>query len=198
MGSKVSTNRQAVPSSDDLDGILNDEYEWGDVRYQISNRYDRDDHSRQVSYDVALSFEGIPEKQRLEPGVKLYRIDFPIVFGIFTRVWWMKEAAFYRIFKRANSSSSALRREWQHSLAMGKPRKGKKGDHGGRWGEAATRTQVLMIEITQPVRAWVGKASPLNNKCGGEEQVYLPNLARGTGPYRSEYARHYSIGTLAA
>jgi hypothetical protein len=161
--------------------ILNEQFDWSDVRYQINRR---------ISYDVDLCFDGRPAKEQLPPGTALYRLDFPIVFGIFMKVWWMKEAVFHRLFDRAGATSSALRQEWQNSLALSKPSKGKRNDEeiGGRTGEAAPRTQVLVIATTQPVFAWVGTASPQFHKGGGEEQVYLPNLAHGSGPNRSEHA----------
>ena len=170
--------------------MLNQELELTDVRYPIN---------RQVSfYDIALSFDVRPAKELLPVGTRLYRLDFSVVFGIFTRVWWMKEAAFQRIFQRAGSSASALRQEWQNSLALRRPGKGKEGEFGGWVGEVSTRTQVLEILITQPVFAWVGIASPLFNKLGGEEQVYLPNLAHGSGPNRSDCAQLLRTYTLPA
>lgn len=167
--------------------MLNQEYEWSDVRYQINRR---------ISYDVALSFDSRPVKELLVPGTALYRLDFPVFFGIFMKVWWMKEAAFHRIFDRGGSTPSALRQEWQNDLALKKPGKGKAGSLGGRTGEAASRTQVLLILTTQRVFAWVGIASPLFHKSGGEEQVYLPNLAYGSGPNHSEHARLLRTYTL--
>ena len=180
--------------------MLNQEYEWSDVRYQISRRIgcDRHEISRRISYDVSLSFDGRPAKEQLPSGTALYRLDFPVVSGIFMKVWWMKEAAFYRLFDRAGLTSSALRQEWQNSLALRKPGKGAKGELGGWEGEATARTQVLVILTTQPVFAWVGIASPLFHKTGGEEQVYLPNLAHGSGPNRSEHARLLRTYTLPA
>ncbi len=169
--------------------ILNQEYEWSNVRYQVN---------RKVSYDVDLSFNASPEKELLSSGSVLYRLDFPIVFGIFAKVWWMKEAVFLRMFHRVAPTSSALRQEWQNTLALKKPEKGDKGEFGGRTGEAAQRTEVLVIVTTAPVFAWVGLASPLFNKSGKEEQVYLPNLAHGTGPTRSDHARLLRTYTLTA
>jgi hypothetical protein len=168
---------------------LNEEYEWSDVRYQVTRR---------ISYDVDLSFTGRPEKELLFTGAVLYRLDFPVVHGIFMKVWWMKEAAFQRVFEKAQSTPSVLRQEWQNRLALKKPVKGREGAFGGRTGEAAPRTQVLAIIITQPVFAWVGIASPLFHKAGGEEQVYLPNLGRGSGPNHSDYARLLRTYTLPA
>jgi hypothetical protein len=169
--------------------MLNENLDWTNVRYQVGRR---------TSYDVHLSFKGTPDKQELPTGTLLYRLDFPVVFGMFMKSWWMKEDAFRRVFSRSAASPTGLRQEWQNSLSMKKPGKGGHGQFGGRTGEAGTRTQVIVIRITQPVMAWVGVASPLFNKAGGEEQVFLPNLAKGSGPNRSEYAALARTYTLPA
>lgn len=129
-----------------------------------------------ISYDVELSFLERPRKQRLDAGTLLARLDFPVTFGIFMGVWWTRKEVMAQILQGADESSAALRREWQHSLAMPKAHKG-------------SRTRVVEIVLTEPVYAWVGIASPLYNKRGGAEQVFLPNLARGAGPNLSNYAR---------
>jgi hypothetical protein len=169
--------------------VLNQEYAWSDVRYEINRR---------ISYDVNLSFNCRPTKEQLPVGTVLYRLDIAVVFGIFMKAWWMKEAAFHRTFDRGSLNPSALRQEWQNKLALRKPAKGDEGKLGGRTGEAATRTQVVVILTTQPVFAWVGVASPLFHKFGGEEQVYLPNLAHGSGPHSSDHARLLRTYTLPA
>ena len=173
--------------------MLNEQYEWFDVQYPINHVV-----SPLMGRDVSLSFVGTPAKKELLPGTVLYRLDIPVVLGIFMRVWWMKEPVFYRLFARAGSSSSALRREWQNRLAMSEPSAGEPGKLGGWTGETATRTQVLVIKTMQPVFAWVGIASALHQKEGGEEQVYLPNLAHGAGPNRSDYACLFRTYTLPA
>ena len=169
---------------------LNEQWKWEDVRFQINRHVN--------SYDVQLSFNQRPERELLAPGTLLYRLDFAVTFGIFMKTWWIKDPVFRRIFDRASPTPSSLRQEWQNTLALSKPGKGKEGKFGGRTGEASMRTQVLVIQIVQPAYAWVGSASPLFNKSGGEEQVYLPNLARGTGPDRSEYARLFRTYALPA
>lgn len=154
---------------------LNEDLSFKDVRYLIN--------SKVASYDPALSFSGYPDKVLLNPGEVLVRLDFPIVFGVFLRVWWMKNAVLEGIIRGADPGSTALRRAWQQQQAMPKPGKG-------------ARTQILEIAITQPAYAWIGAASPLFHKAGGAEQVYLPNLARGTGPDHSDYARLQHTYTL--
>ena len=138
-----------------------------------------------MSYDVELSFNGLPRKECLAARTVLVRLDFPVVFGIFTRVWWMRKDVLAAIVKSADPGLVALRQEWQHQQAMPKAEKG-------------TRTQVFEIELTDPVFAWVGAASPLFHKRGGAEQIYLPNLASGTGPYQSNHARLLRTYTVPA
>jgi hypothetical protein len=156
--------------------ILNEEYSFSDVRYLIN---------RKISYDAGLSFIGYPQKVKLEKGTVLVRLDFQVILGIFMRAWWMRPDTLQAILKSADPSAAALRREWQHRQAMPKASKG-------------IRTQIVEIQLTAPVYAWLGNASPLFNKSGGAEQVYLPNLARGTGPNQSDFARLRRTYTLPA
>ncbi len=154
--------------------ILNEQYSFHDVRYSIS---------RKLSYDVELSFNGLPRKECLEARTTLVRLDFPVVFGIFAKVWWMRENVLQGIVNSSDPGVVALRQEWQHQQALPKAAKG-------------IRTQVLEIELTTAVFAWVGQASPLFHRRGGAEQIYLPNLASGTGPDRSSHARLRRTYTL--
>jgi hypothetical protein len=147
--------------------LLNETASFKDVRYAINSK---------ISYDVEYSFTGLPEKVRLEAGTVLARLDFQVMFGLFMKPWWMKQSLMQTMVDRANVDSSALRRQWQHSQAMPKAAKG-------------TRSLIVEIELTAPVYAWIGRARPLFNKPGGGEQIYLPNLATGAGPDRSNYAR---------
>jgi hypothetical protein len=181
--------------------ILNEAYSFSDVRYPISSRVgermrprdadgkprpaDLPPDIRPISYDVELSFIGYPEKRLLYPGTVLVRLDFPVSFSLFMNVWWMRKEILDTILHSADPDAAALRREWQHSTALPKAAKG-------------TRTQIVEIVLTEQVYAWVGKASPLFNKRGGVEQIYLPNLAKGTGPNRSDFARLQATYTLPA
>ena len=154
--------------------LLNESISFGDVRYAINSR---------ISYDVELCFAALPAKVRLEAGTLLSRLDFPVVFGLFMKPWWMNRNVMQTMLKSADPGSAALRMAWQHSQALPKAAKG-------------TRTQILEIELTAPVYAWIGRAGPLFNKSGGAEQVYLPNLAKGAGPDQSNYARLRRTYTL--
>lgn len=48
---------------------------------------------------------------------------------------------------------------------------------------------VVEIELTQKVFGWVGKSSPLFERPGGMEQVFLPNLAERGNPRASVVAQ---------
>ena len=163
--------------------ILNESLSFSDVRYLISSKTSSD--NRMISYDVELSFVGFPEKMLLPPGTVLVRLDFPVVFGLFMRVWWMTPQALTSILRGTDLTADSMRREWQHQQAMPKPEKG-------------VRTQIVEIVITAPVYAWGGKACPRFNKAGGADQVYLPNLAQGAGPERSDHARLLNTSLLPA
>ncbi|MBZ5726492.1 MAG: hypothetical protein LAP87_16010 [Acidobacteriia bacterium] len=181
--------------------ILNEAYSFRDVRYLISARIgermparDADGNRppanlppdlRPISYDVELSFLDYPVKTLLDAGTVLVRLDFPVSFALFMNVWWMRKAVLETILHGADPGSAALRREWQHATALPKAAKG-------------TRTRIVEIILTGQVYAWVGKASPLFNKRGGAEQIYLPNLAKGAGPNRSDFARLHTTCTLPA
>ena len=181
--------------------ILNEAYSFGDVRYLISSRVgermrarDADGNKppanlppdiRPISYDVELSFIDYPKKTLLNAGTALFRLDFPVTFALFMNVWWMRKAVLETILHSADPDSAALRREWQHATALPKAAKG-------------TRTKIVEIALTEPVYAWVGKAAPLFHKRGGAEQIYLPNLAKGAGPNRSDFAQQRHTYTLPA
>ena len=156
--------------------ILNESNSFHDLRYLINSR---------ISNDVELSFIGFPQKVLLNAGTVLVRLDFPVVFGIFMKAWWMRPETLERIARGSDASAALMRQQWQHDLAMPKAAKG-------------VRTQIIEIELMLPVYAWVGVASPLFNKNGGAEQVYLPNLAKGAGPDRSDFARLRHTYTLPA
>jgi hypothetical protein len=173
--------------------ILNEEYSFDEVRYAISSRkglrmprrsadgilpaLSKSASSQQISYEVGLSFvDPRPVKTPLPSGTVLSRLEFPVNMALFMSVWWMRLEVLYKMLHNNDADSAALRREWQNVQAMPKAARG-------------LRTSVVEIILTQPVYAWVGKASPLFNKTGGAEQIYLPNLAHGAGPNQSDYAR---------
>jgi hypothetical protein len=180
--------------------ILNEEYSFAEIRYLISSKVAERMPARgadgerpiggqlpkrPISYDVGLSFVTHPDKRLLDPGTVLVRLDFPVPLALFMSVWWMRIEVLERILHNADSDSVALRREWQNAAAMPKASKG-------------VRTSIIEIILTKQVYAWVGEASPLFHKKGGVEQIYLPNLAKGAGPNRSDFARLLTTSTLPA
>jgi hypothetical protein len=179
--------------------ILNEAYSFSDVRYLISSKVcermrprdangkrpsgDLPPDIRPISYDVELSFIDYPKKTLLTAGTVLLRLDFPVTFALFMNVWWMKQQVLEKMLHSVDPDATALRREWQHATALPKAAKG-------------TRTRIVEIILTEQVYAWVGEASPMFNKRGGAEQIYLPNLARGSGPNSSDFARLQATYTL--
>lgn len=180
--------------------ILNEAYDFSDVRYLISSRAAlrmprrKPDGTRDVeeapkicpiSYDVDLTFVRRPDKTRLYPGTVLARLDFPVSFSFFSNVWWMRRETLDAMLKNTGADAAALRQAWQHSAAMPGKDKG-------------VRTLIVEIVLIQEVFAWVGTAAPAFNKRGGAEQVYLPNLSHGWGSNRSDYASVFRTSTLPA
>jgi hypothetical protein len=157
--------------------LLNEEYSFSDVRFLITSNpaYKR-------GYDAGKSFIGIPTKTRLDPGTPLFRLDFPVISGFFGAPWWMGDRVF-QTWMNNTADATTLRREWQHQASMPKAPKG-------------VRTLIVEIQLTAPVYAWVGLATGLFNRPGGAEQIYLPNLAKGTGLNNSNVARIRRTYTL--
>jgi len=175
---------------------LNEEYDFNDVRYLISSKAGvlmpaggTDEKAlgkkQQISYEVGLSFLSRPDKKLFEPGTRLVRLDFPVNFALFMAVWWMRREIMDLMLRSSDVGAAALRREWQNLAAMPKPNKG-------------IRTCIYEIVLTRPAYAWVGIASARFHKSSGAEQIFLPNLARGAGPGRSDHARLLASYTVPA
>ena len=91
--------------------MLNQEFEWEDLRFLINSK---------VSYDATPSFVNDPVKTVLPGKTVLYRLGPPVTFGIFNGVWWTPDIVFQQIIASANSSDH-MRQEWQNILAMPEP-----------------------------------------------------------------------------
>ncbi len=101
-----------------------------------------------ISYDVGLSFIDHPVKTLLPAGTSLVRLDFPIDFALFMKVWWMRTEVLNALLHPCDPDAAALRREWQKcGCALPKASKG----------YACTRI-VVEIVLTEQVYAWLGKA----------------------------------------
>ena len=151
--------------------LLNEEYQFSDVRYLITANpaYKR-------GYDAGKAFIGFPEKVKLNPATVLVRLDFAVPSGLFSSPWWMEHDDMRRLMNESGPAAADLRQDWQQHAALRKPSKG-------------VRTFVIEISLIEPVYAWAGIASGLFGKGGGANQVYLPNLGRGHGPNKSDYAQ---------
>ena len=88
--------------------ILNEQYQFGDVRYLITSNPEF-----KRGYDAGEAFSGFPERVLLERGTVLARLDFAIPQGFFNSPWWMKQEAMNKLIREAGPESSDIRREWQ-------------------------------------------------------------------------------------
>lgn len=134
---------------------------------------------RKTSYDALISFQGLPQKTLLPAGTRLFRL-VNIVTGIyFDGVWWIPEPVFRALHDDANRSVHGGGRLFRNYVAeyMALP----SGD---------TQLCVVEIQLTTSVYAWTGRSSPLFDRPGGMEQVYLPNL---TDRGQSRTSAHASL-----
>ena len=148
---------------------LNQELAFDEVRWATM---------RKTSYDSRASFRGAPAKKLLPPGTRLYRLLSALKAPSFDAAWWMPEAVFSELHEDANRSAHGGGRLFRNYVAqyMALP-------------SGATQLSVVEIELTKSVYAWAGLSSPLFNRPGGMEQVYLPNLAERGSPRTSAHAR---------
>lgn len=133
---------------------------------------------RKTSYDSRASFQGAPEKKLLPAGTRMYRLLDLFTGKYFDSVWWIPEAVFLELNADANRSAHGGGRLFRNYVAqyMALP-------------SADTQMCVAEIELKNCVYAWVGRSSPLFNRPGGMEQVFLPNLSDRGSPRTSAYAR---------
>jgi len=133
---------------------------------------------RKTSYDSRASFQGAPEKRMLPAGTRLYRLVNLLTGQYFDAVWWIPQAVFSELRDHVNRSEHGGGRLFRNYVAqfLALP----SGD---------TQLCVVEIELTNAVYAWIGRSSPLFDRPGGMEQVYLPNLAEPGNPRASTHAR---------
>ena len=150
-------------------GFLNQELGFDEVRWATM---------RKTSYDAGASFQGPAEKRLLATGTRLYRLMNLPNGRYFESVWWMPQDVFRELHNDAAQSSHGGGRLFRNYVAqyMALP-------SGGN------QLCVVEIELTRAAYAWVGHSSPLFNRPGGMEQVYLPNLAERGSPRNSMHAR---------
>lgn len=134
--------------------------------------------TRKASYDSLPSFSKKPEKILLQPGTKLYRLEYLPTGKYFGEVWWMPEKTFNKLEADVNMAEHGGGRLLRNYIA-----------DGLSLPKANDQRSVIKIELVQPVYAWSGKASSLFNRHGGSEQIYLPHLLASGDPRWSDHAR---------
>jgi hypothetical protein len=130
---------------------------------------------RKTSYDSRLSFQGSPQKTLLPTGTNLFRLVNILTGTYFDSVWWIPAPVFRELHDDANRSAHGGGRLFRNYVAqyLALP-------------SGNSQLCVVEIQLTTPVYAWVGHSSPLFDRPGGMEQVYLPNLSdRGSTKTRS-------------
>jgi hypothetical protein len=133
---------------------------------------------RKISYDSRLSFQAQPQKTLLPKGTHLFRLVNMVTGTYFDAVWWIPETVFRALHDDADRSAHGGGRLFRNYVAqyLALP-------SGG------TQLCAVEIQLTTPVYAWVGRSSPLFDRPGGMEQVYLPNLADRGSPRTSAHAK---------
>lgn len=152
-----------------MPSYLNQEFGFDEVRWATM---------RKTSYDSRASFQGAPQKRLLPNGTKLYRLVNLVTGLYFDSTWWIPESVFTELLRDANQSSHGGGRLFRNYVAqyMAAP-------------SGSTQLCVVEIQLSTSVFAWVGLSSPLFNRPGGMEQVYLPNLADRGNPRTSAHAK---------
>lgn len=154
-----------------MERLLNHQLDFGAAKIEVVRQ-------KRLSYDPSRSFRGPITKMRLERGTSLYRLIGVVNGEYFDDFWWIPAKTFDQARREAFATPSAngsiFRQYIAETLAL--PR----GDY---------QLSVVQIELTQPVYAWVGKASSLFFRSGGAEQVFLPNLSEPRDARRSPYAK---------
>lgn len=114
----------------------------------------------------------------LPAGTRLFRLIRMAEGSYFDGVWWMPEAVFRELHEAASRPKHGGGRLFRNYVAeaLSLP----VGD---------VQLCVVEIELTQKVFGWVGKSSPLFERPGGMEQVFLPNLAERGNPRASVVAQ---------
>jgi hypothetical protein len=133
---------------------------------------------RKTSYDSRQSFQLPFRKVLLPVGTRLYRLVYLVAGKYFDEVWWMPKAVFEELHNDANRAGHGGGRLFRNYIAqsMALP-------------SGSFQLCVVEIELVQPVYAWEGPSSPLFDRPGGMQQIFLPNLADRGAPRQSSHAR---------
>jgi len=151
-----------------MSALLNQDLGFDEVRWATLRR---------TSYDSRMAFQGSPQKTLLPAGTHLFRLAVMATGAYFDAVWWMPEAVFRELHDDANRSAHGGGRLFRNYIAqyLALP-------------SADTKLCAVEIQLTTSVYAWTGRSSPLFDRPGGMEQVYLPNLSDRGSPRTSAHA----------
>lgn len=152
-----------------MEAVLNQALGFDEVRWATT---------RKTSYDAMPAFAGMPQKTRLEPRTRLFRLLRMATGMYFDGVWWMPAQVFDELRAQTNRSQHGSGRLFRNYVAQALALP--VGD---------VQLCVVEIELVKPVFAWVGKTAPLFERPGGVEQVFLPNLAEKGRPSASVVAK---------
>ena len=134
---------------------------------------------------VAAAFHGKPDKKRLDPPCRLFRISTLPDDRVFHGVWWFSQEVFQWLMQESGGNRMALVKLARMHLAV-------------KFGWSSGMRHIYVIELTRPVYAWVGPARAQKETAahlkhvrwpGGAEQIFLPNLASKEYRLASDHAR---------
>jgi hypothetical protein len=152
------------------------------------------DFGRDAPMDARRAFLGVPRKIKLSPGLSLCRFITPenAKLGyagnyVFRSPWWFPISTLDEVLRVARLNKVPAVEAARARLAISDP-------------YSPTMEGFCTMVITAPVWAWTGRASgqPKGEPdnvwyIGGEEQIYVPNLADNTG-LSSKYAYLHHFG----
>lgn len=151
-----------------------------DEQILITPRY-----TRVAPSTVAAAFHGKPEKRRINPPQLLFRISTLPDDRVFHGVWWFSHDIFQWLMQESGGDRKAFVKLARIHLAV-------------KLGWSSGMRHIYVIQLTQPVYAWVGPARAQQETTahlkhvkwpGGAEQIYLPNLASKEYRLASDHAR---------
>ena len=134
---------------------------------------------------VAAAFHGKPRKTRLDPPCTLFRISTLPDDRVFHGVWWFSKDVFEALMLESGGDRTAFVKLARIHLAV-------------KFGWSSGMRHIYVVELRQPVYAWVGKVRAQKETTahlkhvtwpGGAEQIFLPNLASKEYRLTSDHAR---------
>ncbi|MBL8175999.1 MAG: hypothetical protein JNK48_15080 [Bryobacterales bacterium] len=134
---------------------------------------------------VAAAFHGKPLKTKLVADTLLFRFSTLPDDYVFRGAWWLSHEVFLWLLEQANGDRKALIKLARMHLAV-------------KFGWSSGMRHIYVIQLTQPVFAWVGPARAQQETAahlkdirwpGQAQQIYLPNLMSSDHHFSSDHAR---------